>query len=146
MKYQILPSLPFPGCSNWHKDQGNSGSAFPVHVVGEVPCSSQPTAPTCVVWSWHLQECFALASAVKGLWYRGIFPVHEPDGYAMLMSPNEGKTAVHGCHCPGDMAVRMREVLARPWVSECVPLVLSLSQPAVCLILFFLKGKPDRRL
>ena len=23
---------------------------------------------------------------------------------------------VHGCHCPGDMAVRMRKVLARPWV------------------------------
>ena len=21
------------------------------------------------------------------------------------------------CHCPADMAVRMREVLARPWVS-----------------------------
>ena len=29
--------------------------------------------------------------------------------------------------CPGDTAVRMREVLARPWVGECVPLTLSLS-------------------
>ena len=28
-------------------------------------------------------------------------------GYAMLMSPYKGETAVHGCHCPGDMAVRM---------------------------------------
>ena len=27
------------------------------------------------------------------------------DGYAMLMSPNKSETAVHGCHCPGDMAV-----------------------------------------
>ena len=35
-------------------------------------------------------------------------------GYAMLMSPNEDETAVHGCHCPGDMAVRMRKVLAIP--------------------------------
>ena len=43
----------------------------------------------------------------------------------MLMSPNKGKTAVYGCHCPGDMAVRMREVLARPWVGVCVPLALS---------------------
>ena len=57
----------------------------------------------------------------------GIFPVHEPDSYAMLMSPNESKTAVHGCHCPGDIAVRMREVLSRPWVGVCVPLALSLS-------------------
>ena len=37
-----------------------------------------------------------------------------PDGYAMLMSHNKGETAVHGCNCPGDMAVRMREVLSRP--------------------------------
>ena len=32
----------------------------------------------------------------------------------MLMSPNKDETAVHGCHCPGDMAVRMRKVLAIP--------------------------------
>ena len=32
----------------------------------------------------------------------------------MLMNPNKGETDVHGCHCPGDMAVRMRQVLARP--------------------------------
>ena len=51
------------------------------------------------------------------------------DGYATLKSPNESETAVHGCHCPGEMVVRMREVLARPWVwvSVCVPLALSLS-------------------
>ena len=70
---------------------------------------------------------FTLASAVKSLWYAGIFPVHSPDGYAMLMSPNKGETAVHGCHCPGNMAVRMRELLVRPWVGVCVPLALSLS-------------------
>ena len=32
------------------------------------------------------------------------------------MTPNKTKTAVHGCHCQGDMAVRIRKVLARPWV------------------------------
>ena len=53
--------------------------------------------------------------------------VQSSDGYAMLMSPNKGETAVHGCHYPGNMAVRMRQVLARPWVGECVPLALSLS-------------------
>ena len=31
------------------------------HAVGELPCGSQPTAPTSVVWSWRLKECFALA-------------------------------------------------------------------------------------
>ena len=31
-----------------------------------------------------------------------------------LMSPNKGETAVHGCHYPGDMVVRMRTVLAIP--------------------------------
>ena len=36
------------------------------------------------------------------------------------------ETAVCGCHCPRDMAVRKREVLARPWVCVCVPLALSL--------------------
>ena len=35
-------------------------------------------------------------------------------GYAMLMSPNKDETANHGCHCPGNMAVRMRKVLAIP--------------------------------
>ena len=33
-----------------------------------------------------------------------------------LMRPNEAETAVHGCQCPGNTAVRMRKVLARPWV------------------------------
>ena len=34
----------------------------------------------------------------------------------MLVRPNEAETALHGCHFLGDMAVRMRKVLARPWV------------------------------
>ena len=32
----------------------------------------------------------------------------------MLMSPNKGETAVQDCHCPGDMVVGMRKVLAIP--------------------------------
>ena len=42
-----------------------------------------------------------------------IYKWDKPDGYAMLMSPNnsnKGETAVHSCHCPGDMAVRMYTV------------------------------------
>ena len=35
-------------------------------------------------------------------------------GYDMLMNPNKDETAVHGCHCPSDVAVCMRKVLAIP--------------------------------
>ena len=41
------------------------------------------------------------------------------------MRPSKAETAVHGCHCPGDMAVRMRKVLARPWVCVRVCHLLS---------------------
>ena len=50
------------------------------------------------------------------VWPEGLLVLFLPDGCAMLMRPNKAETAVHGCHCPGDMAVRMRKVLARPWV------------------------------
>ena len=33
--------------------------------------------------------------------------IQRSDGYAVLMSPNKGKTAVHCCHCVGDIAVHM---------------------------------------
>ena len=62
-----------------------------------------------------------LATAGKGLFYMG-FPRSMTDGYAMLMSPSKGETTAHGCHCPRDMAGRIREVMARPWVGVCVPL------------------------
>ena len=45
----------------------------------------------------------------------------------MLIRPNKAETAVHGRHYPGDMAVRMRKVLVRPWVGVGVcPLLLLL--------------------
>ena len=81
--------------------------------MGELPYSSQPTAPTCVVWSWHLKD-------LKGLLYTG-FPHSFTYGYTMLMIPNKGKTALHGFHCPRDMAVHMCGVMARPWVGLSVP-------------------------
>ena len=60
-----------------------------------------------------LIEHFAVTSAVTGFETR-IIPVTYPNGFATLVVPNKGETAVCGCHCPRDMAVRMREVLARP--------------------------------
>ena len=39
----------------------------------------------------------------------------------MLMSPDKDETVVLGCHCRGDMAVRMRKVLQTAGlVFECV--------------------------
>ena len=90
---------------------------------GKFTCHAQARKSPCIKDPFH----FTLASAVKSLWYADIFPVHSPDGYAMLMSPNKGETAVRGCHCPGNMAARMRELLVRLWVGVCVPLALSLS-------------------
>ena len=55
------------------------------------------TATTCVLWSWRLKECYALASAVKGK-YAGFSGPAFSDGYATLMSPNRDETAVHCCH------------------------------------------------
>ena len=52
---------------------------------------------------------------MKGLSYTGFLPVLWPDGNAKLMSPNKDEITVHGCHCQGDMVVRMRKVLAIPW-------------------------------
>ena len=53
-----------------------------------------------------------LASAGKGLLHTG-FPQSLTNGYAMMMSPRKGKTAVHGFHCPCDMAVQCMSV--REW-------------------------------
>ena len=33
-------------------------------------------------------------------------------GFAMLMSPNKDELAVHGCHCPCDVAGSMRKIIA----------------------------------
>ena len=53
---------------------------------------------------------------------RGLSPFIDPT----VMPCWWAETAVHGCHCPGDMTVRLREVLARLWVGVCVPLALGL--------------------
>ena len=39
------------------------------------------------------------------------------DGSAILMNPSKGETSVLGFHCQRNMAVRMRKVMARPWVA-----------------------------
>ena len=55
-------------------------------------------------------------SARLRAYYIGLLVQFLPNDYVMLMTPNKAETTVHGCHCPGAMAVRMRKILARPWV------------------------------
>ena len=62
--------------------------------------------------------------------FPGFFSVFEMrvffNGFVALVGPNQGETAACGWHYPRDMAVRIREVLTRPWVGVCVTLALSL--------------------
>ena len=63
------------------------------------------------------------ASAVKGRLHRAFSPISA----RRLCHADEAETAVHGCLCQGDMAVRMRKALARPWVGVRVCHFLLLS-------------------
>ena len=74
-----------------------------------------------VVWSWHLKD----SPREKRVFYTWVFPGHWLMAMPCWWAPNSWKkTGVHGCHCLRDMAVCMREVMARPWVAVCVPLAL----------------------
>ena len=66
---------------------------FLAHVVGELPCGSQPTAPTCVVWSWRLIDGFVLISVSRGFEML-VYPVHYSNSFATLVDHNRCETAV----------------------------------------------------
>ena len=70
-----------------------------------------------VHWDTQIHTVVEMLSKVRAD-YIGLLVLILPDGYVMLMRPSKAETA--GCHCPGDMAVRMRKVLARPWVAFIV--------------------------
>ena len=55
----------------------------------------------------RVKGCFAYASAVNGSLYRALISISAP----RLCHADEAykaETAFHGCHCPGDMAARIR--------------------------------------
>ena len=56
----------------------------------------------CVVWSWRLNECFALALAVKGLWYTAL-SVHRSDWRRLCHAeePQRGKNSCPWQPLPG---------------------------------------------
>ena len=67
----------------WHGIENAAwGKEIKVHLEG---CPTSCKYNTWKRQGINIKECFALASAVKG--------VQWPDGYAMLVSPNIGETA-----------------------------------------------------
>ena len=90
-----------------------------MHAVGELFCSSQPIATTCLRWNTRVNPCsltrqlyhaaIALTIALLGPWPGA------PEKKTMLMSPIKGETSVHSFNCPGHMVVRMRKVLTLSW-------------------------------
>ena len=56
----------------------------------------------------------------------------------MLMRPNKAETAVHGCHCPDDMAMRMHALGAGQTVGWCSS--VSLAFIVVKHLRFIFKG------
>ena len=68
------------------------------------------------MWNWHLKDSPLQERALFTDFARSLI-----NGYAMLVSPIMGETSGHGCHCPRDMTVCMREVMVRPWVGVCAP-------------------------
>ena len=79
------------------------------------------TAPICLIWGWGLKQPSGspLASTAGSMI---LCETHAP-GYAMLMSPNQDKTAVHGCHSTGNRLRACVQVLARPW--RCYDIFMS---------------------
>ena len=113
--------------------------------VCQVPYA-QPTAPTCVVWSWgRLHKALGPISA-RQLCYM-----------CMPMRPNKAETAVHGCHylgqepiglllgsCLGDMAVRMPDrglVLERVTCFYCSKRVTLLVNCVKCVSIPIIKTR-----
>ena len=99
-----------------------------IHQTHDAPSRCMSWENCCGVPNQQLPHVLALEglpwpSAGKGLLYMGL-PRSLNGGYAMVMTPSKGETAVHGSHYPRDMAVHMREVMARPWVGVCLPLAL----------------------
>ena len=66
------------------------------------PCHTAGQCQPCAVWSWRLNECFALASSVKGIWYTAL-SVHRSDGWRLCHAgePQRGKNSCPWLPLPG---------------------------------------------
>ena len=65
---------------------------------------TQPTAPTCVVWSWGFnKEVLCTCHGSKGRLHKALGPISARQLCYMCMSmgPSKAETAVHGCHYLG---------------------------------------------
>ena len=63
--------------------------------------------------------------------------------HGITVGSNEGETALHCSRSPSDMVVRMREVLARPWVGLCaMTRNAKLAMKKKCALIVFLTPFP----
>ena len=71
-------------------------------VLNEIHATQPGSASHVLGWSWRLNECFALASSVKGLWYTAL-SVHRSDGWRLCHAdePQRGKYSCPWLPLPG---------------------------------------------
>ena len=81
--------IPYACPPTYHTSSGSHGQLFR-------PCWASS--------AWHSQRKFLFHNTTPRY---GQYLTH-------AMRPNKAERAVHGCHCSGDTAVRMRKVLALP--------------------------------
>ena len=62
-------------------------------------------------------------------------------GSDQLIRPDKSETAVHGCHCLGDMTARMRAVLAKRWDDVRV----SFASKFIVIIIMFHRASRRKR-
>ena len=74
----------------------------PCDVVGELPCGSHPTAPTCVVWRWNLKDSPWQERVLNRL----VFPLPATRNYSCL--------GLHSYHC-GEFCCDFRGVCVSLW-------------------------------
>ena len=82
----------------------------------------------CVQLALDRLLCTHLGS--MGCMRRGFSQLSNPTALSRWWAPIiKGEKAICDCHYLHDMTVRLREVLARPWIGECVFLVLRWPEP-----------------
>ena len=113
---------PYWGSLAWHSRRVNEQGKFPCKVTAlRFPANSLHKC--CVELS--LKGVLARTRlSSKGLWYTGIFPVHLPVGYAMLMSPIRAKQL--------SMAATAQMI----WLCACVRYWLGRGLAYVCPLLY----------
>ena len=99
---------------------------------GPLARSKTRTNQICQTWLWACAEWREVHKSWS--WPEVAIPVADQKDHGLWERDC-------GCHCPGDMAVRMRKVLARPWVGVGVCHLLLMFLDDWCVSLIFSRNK-----